>query len=122
MNLTYLWRDRCLAELVAVSVTEMSGSPFFSPIFCPPASSDDKMHFVLGIFYKAAKSISSIPALRSDSITHLSLPPPLPQLPLPGPVPLDLLLDAEYGQSLRLSHLSPEAGDSGGPEVSLSLY
>ena len=82
------------------------------------------MHFVLGIFYKGAKSISSIPALRSDSNTHLSLPlpPPLPQLPLPGPVPLDLLLDAQYGQSLRLSHLSPEAGDSGGPEVSLSLY
>ena len=48
--------------------------------------------------------------------------PPLSELPLPGSVPLDLLLNAEYGQPVRLSHLSPEAGDSGGPEVSLSLY
>ena len=84
------------------------------------------MHFVLGIFYKAAKSISSILVGRSD-ITNLlgtSEPvfPPLSQLPLPSSVPLDLLLNAEYGQSVRLCHLSPEAGDSGGAEVSLSLY
>ena len=89
MNLTCLWRDRCLAELVAVSVTEMSGSPSFSPIFCPPASSDDKMHFVLGIFYKAAKSISSIPALRSDSTTQYSplSPSSSPSAPSPWPCP-----------------------------------
>ena len=43
----------------------------------------------------------------------LTLFPPLSQLPLPGSVSLDLLLNAEYRQPVRLSHLSPEAGDSG---------
>ena len=35
--------------------------------------------------------------------------PPLSELPLPGSVPPDLLLDAQYGRlALRLSHLSQE--------------
>ena len=70
VNKTFLWRDGCLADLVAVSVTDMSTSPCLSPICWPPASSDDKMHFVLGIFYKAAKSISSILVVRSDTKYH----------------------------------------------------